>query len=183
VLDACNGRPAHRFSINSSPTESNSYDSALFARFAAYAAGQPLQGECRRFDPVSTHQLDQSLKLFTRHPVRRATLTAGLFSDVGRVGQVPQFRPTVIRRYPHRALARQTLAVLEGHVGGKRRPNVWCRSSHESDCVPWAGRHRSAANTGRLYCLVGGPRASVGSHDFDGVFHPQNSQGGTSSAY
>ena len=55
VLDACNGRPTHRFSINSSPTESNSYHTALFARFAAYNAGQPLQGECRRFDPVSTH--------------------------------------------------------------------------------------------------------------------------------
>ena len=55
VLDACNGRPTHRFSINSSPTESNSYQKALYARFAAYVAGQPLQGECRRFDPVSTH--------------------------------------------------------------------------------------------------------------------------------
>jgi hypothetical protein len=54
VLDNCNGRPAHRFSINSSPTESNSCHTALYARFAAYAAGQPLQGECQRFDPVST---------------------------------------------------------------------------------------------------------------------------------
>jgi hypothetical protein len=56
VLDACNGRPTHRFSIDSSPTESNSYHTALYARSAACAAGQPLQGECRRFDPVSTHQ-------------------------------------------------------------------------------------------------------------------------------
>jgi hypothetical protein len=56
VLDDCNGRPAHRFSINSSPTESNSCHTALYTRFAACAAGQPLQGECRRFDPVSTHQ-------------------------------------------------------------------------------------------------------------------------------
>jgi hypothetical protein len=35
VLDACNGRPTHRFSINSSPTESNSCHTALYARFAA----------------------------------------------------------------------------------------------------------------------------------------------------
>ena len=46
-----------QISINSSPTESNSYHAASFARFAAYNAGQPLQGECRRFDPVSTHHL------------------------------------------------------------------------------------------------------------------------------
>ena len=55
VLDACNGRPTHTYSINSSPTGSNSCH-GLYARFAACAAGQPLQGECRRFDPVSTHQ-------------------------------------------------------------------------------------------------------------------------------
>jgi hypothetical protein len=29
---------------------------ALYAIFAACPAGQPLQGECRRFEPVSTHQ-------------------------------------------------------------------------------------------------------------------------------
>src|ERR1700758_121716 len=40
-----NGRPAHRFSINSSPTESNGYQTALYARFAACAAAQPLQGD------------------------------------------------------------------------------------------------------------------------------------------
>ena len=48
--------PPTRFLINSSPTESNSCHTALYPRFAACAAGQPLQGECRRFDPVSTHQ-------------------------------------------------------------------------------------------------------------------------------
>jgi hypothetical protein len=55
LLDACNGRPTHRFSINSSPTESNSSKYALIPDFPGFHAGQPLQGECRRFDPVSTH--------------------------------------------------------------------------------------------------------------------------------
>jgi hypothetical protein len=67
VLDACNGRPTHRFSINSSPTESNSYHTALYTRFAASAAGQPLQGECRRFEPVSTHQNQYVAILITFH--------------------------------------------------------------------------------------------------------------------
>jgi hypothetical protein len=61
VLDACNGRPVHRFSINSSPTKSNSCHSALYARFAACAAGQPLQGERRRFESVSTRQSSSTL--------------------------------------------------------------------------------------------------------------------------
>jgi hypothetical protein len=56
VLDACNGRPTHRFSINPSPTESNTSKYALIPDSPGFHAGQPLQGECRRFDPVSTHQ-------------------------------------------------------------------------------------------------------------------------------
>src|SRR6266480_2050998 len=45
-------------------------------------AGSSLQGECRRFDPVSTHQSNYSLTRLFLHAVSRSTVIAGLFQAV-----------------------------------------------------------------------------------------------------
>ena len=43
--------------------------------------GNSLQGECRRFDPVSTHQSNHSLTRLFLHAVSRSTVIAGLLRD------------------------------------------------------------------------------------------------------
>jgi hypothetical protein len=78
---------------------------------AASAAGQPLQGEWRRFDPVSTHQLNQPLKLVPFHPVRRNTVMAGLFQTLGCAEQAPEFGRTVVRRHTRGAMSQEILAI------------------------------------------------------------------------
>jgi len=74
VLDDCNGRPAAQVVINFSPAESSNYKFGSFVEVRSYPARSPLQGECRRFDPVSTHQSNQ----LSDHCVNWRTVLSGL---------------------------------------------------------------------------------------------------------
>ena len=63
---------------------------SAFRRLHSRPTGSPLQGECRRFDPVSTHQSNQSRTRFSAHPVSRSTVIAGLFQQCGGAGKPAQ---------------------------------------------------------------------------------------------
>src|SRR5690242_10645434 len=55
VLDDRNGRPAAQFLIRSSLTRAVTCKFGFVPALCSRTAGSPLQDECRRFDPVSTH--------------------------------------------------------------------------------------------------------------------------------